>query len=742
MMPRRLADGADSAASKSGEAFFWGFISASSLILGAALGIWRLPSKVVRAALMAFGGGALIEALSIELFAHIIAKARGGHGGDSSHGEIDRPLVFLALGSALAGGLIFAALDRALSSQGAFLRKAATVQAYVSRLRGALMRRLVKRLRVVPIFAEENLSLQQLQKLARCMVKERYAAGEVIFSELHSGSSIFFLLSGKVNLAVTTRYAVHAGNREVCLDIEPQPKGTLLGVSKDIQAASSETHRAEDPMGQKTVAEAQLDNSAGNGTEEVVDWFRLGANDIFGEMALFTGETLQAQATAIVPSTVLRIPSAAIHHLLASNKRLQNFVAMTAIDRLRETEVFCRCTPSTVQRLVSFMKQAEFLEGDVLFHDIDALCPIYFVVLGAIEVMTSGASGKAPLRHTVSANGLLGTEHLVLGRALHATATALERTTVLIVQRSDIDKLCARDERFRQALISSAVRAPIKPSSEDLAPIALEPPEGSAAPAKYGVAGHLEDLGWRRQETPQETKHPGDISRTSSPCSRGRETPTPSELGEDELDDIDNDNGVGLLMAQGSTVADLSDLLANADAAAAAAAGKGVDASSEAAQGHGDNRGVQAAMMIWLGILIDAVPESIVMGILVNTATRGTLVAFVVGVFLANFPEAMSSAGTMLLHGMRKRVIMPMWSSITVMTGIGAFVGAQIFPPGSAEDPAVQKIMACIEGLCGGAMLCMIANTVLPEAFEQGGNVTGLSTLLGFLVAITVSVAH
>merc|ERR1712060_868777 len=139
--------------------------------------------------------------------------------------------------------------------------------------------------------------------------------------------------------------------------------------------------------------------------------------------------------------------------------------------------------------------------------------------------------------------------------------------------------------------------------------------------------------------------------------------------------------------------------------------------------------------MIWLGILIDGVPESFVMGILCNTASQGRLLAFVVGVFLANFPEAMSSAGTMRLHGMKKRVIMVMWSSITVLTGVGAFIGATVFLPGSTDDPAVQKIIAAIEGLCGGAMLCMIANTVLPEAFEQGGDVTGLSALMGFLVA-------
>jgi len=184
---------------------------------------------------------------------------------------------------------------------------------------------------------------------------------------------------------------------------------------------------------------------------------------------------------------------------------------------------------------------------------------------------------------------------------------------------------------------------------------------------------------------------------------------------------------------------DDEDTLRSAKALAAAA--KGEAGEGDAAEGddqHG--RGAQAAITIWLGILVDSVPESLVMGILVNTAPTSTVITFVCGVFLANFPESMSSAGTMYAHGMGKLIIFVMWASICLLTGLGAFTGALLFPPGCTADPSIQKLIAGIEGLCGGAMLCMIANTVLPEAFEQGGNVTGLSTLCGFLLAIAVSV--
>jgi zinc transporter ZupT len=156
--------------------------------------------------------------------------------------------------------------------------------------------------------------------------------------------------------------------------------------------------------------------------------------------------------------------------------------------------------------------------------------------------------------------------------------------------------------------------------------------------------------------------------------------------------------------------------------------------------GHGGHNNAHAAIMIWLGILIDAVPESVVLGILASTATEGSLLTFVIGVFLANLPEAMSSSSTMAACGIPKTRIMIMWSSIVVLTAVGACVGSIMFPPGSQEEESSQYAIAAIEGLCGGAMLAMISNTALPEAFEQGGDVVGLSTVCGFLSALFVSV--
>ena len=140
-------------------------------------------------------------------------------------------------------------------------------------------------------------------------------------------------------------------------------------------------------------------------------------------------------------------------------------------------------------------------------------------------------------------------------------------------------------------------------------------------------------------------------------------------------------------------------------------------------------------MAIWLGILLDGIPESMIIGMLTASVT-GMSLSFITGVFLANLPEAMSSSVGMRQSEMGFGQILWMWSSLCLFTGLGAVVGALLFP--THPTGAAFFWIAGIEGLAAGAMLTMIAETMLPEAFEQGGAIVGFSTLLGFLAALLV----
>jgi zinc transporter ZupT len=151
----------------------------------------------------------------------------------------------------------------------------------------------------------------------------------------------------------------------------------------------------------------------------------------------------------------------------------------------------------------------------------------------------------------------------------------------------------------------------------------------------------------------------------------------------------------------------------------------------EIKEAHKEHGG--AAFAIWLGILLDGIPESLVIGASMIGKSSVSM-SLIVGVFLANFPEALSSAVGMRRQGSSITKIMSMWIALMLMTGVGAFIGNATFrdfPP---------SLFVVIQGAAAGAMLAMIAETMLPEAAEQGGPANGLMTVLGFLSAIFVGV--
>jgi CRP-like cAMP-binding protein len=142
--------------------------------------------------------------------------------------------------------------------------------------------------------------------------------------------------------------------------------------------------------------------------------------------------------------------------------------------------------------------------------------------------------------------------------------------------------------------------------------------------------------------------------------------------------------------------------------------------------------GSNVALAIWLGIALDGIPESLIIGGSMEGASVS--LALIGGLFLANFPESMSSAVVMKKQGGTRFVIIGMWFSLMVMTAVGAAFGNVFI----ADAP--HHLHGLLEGMAAGAMLAMIAQTMLPEAYEHGGWLTGLMTVCGFLAAIWLGI--
>ncbi|MBI4765812.1 MAG: cyclic nucleotide-binding domain-containing protein [Deltaproteobacteria bacterium] len=142
-------------------------------------------------------------------------------------------------------------------------------------------------------------------------------------------------------------------------------------------------------------------------------------------------------------------------------------------------------------------------------------------------------------------------------------------------------------------------------------------------------------------------------------------------------------------------------------------------------------QGGGAAFAIWLGMLLDGIPEGAVVGAsMVNTTVS---IALMVGIFIANFPEAISSAVGLRSQQVKIRTIMWMWGSITLVGGLCSLLGYTLLLNAS------PVAFAIFEGFGAGVMLVVIAETMLPEAYQMGGSIVGISTLLGFLSGLLLN---
>jgi zinc transporter, ZIP family len=135
---------------------------------------------------------------------------------------------------------------------------------------------------------------------------------------------------------------------------------------------------------------------------------------------------------------------------------------------------------------------------------------------------------------------------------------------------------------------------------------------------------------------------------------------------------------------------------------------------------------------IAVGALLDGIPESIVIGLTLLQGGAVSLVA-VIAIFLSNIPEGLSSAAGMKKAGRSAVYVFGVWIAIAVASGIASWVGYALFQDVSADWIAATTAIAA------GAMLAMLADTMIPEAFEQTHNAAGLITVIGFFAAFWLS---
>lgn len=153
--------------------------------------------------------------------------------------------------------------------------------------------------------------------------------------------------------------------------------------------------------------------------------------------------------------------------------------------------------------------------------------------------------------------------------------------------------------------------------------------------------------------------------------------------------------------------------------------------------GGGDRKDAKGAqesgspLAIVLGTVLDGIPESTVIGL---TIFQGGAVgaAYLTAVFVSNLPEAISSTSGLVTSGWRRARILWMWAGIAAVSALASLAGYSIFQNASPE------VVSFVLTFAAGAILTMLADTMIPEAYEHGGKLTGVVTTLGFVVAFGI----
>jgi ZIP family zinc transporter len=150
--------------------------------------------------------------------------------------------------------------------------------------------------------------------------------------------------------------------------------------------------------------------------------------------------------------------------------------------------------------------------------------------------------------------------------------------------------------------------------------------------------------------------------------------------------------------------------------------------------GRKDPTGAQtegSPLAIVLGSVLDVIPESFVLGLTVLQG--GVSVSLLAGVVLSNLPEGMSSSSGLKAAGWPQGRVVLMWSAVVLVSALAAAAGYALL------DPASGRTGALVQAFAAGALLAMLADTLLPQAYAVEGVLTGPLVVAGFAVSLALS---
>jgi len=595
------------------EAFNYGIISACSLPLGClTILLWK-PSDRVIAFLMAFGGGALLAALTIDLVASTLEK------GD---------FYPLAAGC-IVGGLVFIILNQVVNNFGGFVRKASTHIYHVKKLKYRRFKDILSAVKRVDVF--KQLDNKDFKTLAEDMYHWDVKKGTLIFSQGEPCDELYIVATGGVEL------------------FDPEGKVASLFL---------ENH---DDLGWLAFLTGTPYRFTAIATENTRLW-------VIPKTTFFN---LLAVSPKLVEAIQQWLKSPKIkqylqyqHHLsdnkidewchLSSKKITQHGFYNSAVkvehnkdnfkaiaNEIKGLGLITDLPENELDTIANHLVYKKYAKGNTFYHQGEAADHLFFIDTGHVSVIDVADSFSRSI--DLMPHYAFGYNSFMTGGRYSISTMALEPTAVWVLRKKEFNSLLSILPEFSRRYKKHLQQQEIK---------------------NYLI---------KRQK-----------------------------------------------LTEGNASLWVKNAVKNLN--------QGVEIKPVMAFHSGIHHQKGAPLGIWLGLMLDGIPEALVIGASLIQSNLGY--SLLAGLFLSNYPEALSSSVGMRKQGMKFPVILMMWTSLMLMTGVLSALG-NIYFAGVGHE-----VFSFTQGVAAGAMLTMIAQTMLPEAYFKGGEIIGFSTLLGFLAAI------
>ncbi len=593
-----------------------GMVSACSMPLGSLTALIWTPKNRALAFLMAFGGGALLSALVIDL----VGSAR-----EKGH------LLELVIGS-IIGSLFFTYINQLVNRSGGFLRKPSTTLAHLTQQERRRFTQSCSRLKRIELFRDLSLALRQ--EIAQVLLVASYPKGRILYRQGDPCESLYIVQKGTVELLdpqpdlpplrtlsaneIFGQYSFLTGSshqtlaiaKEDCqLEILPRCDFEQL-----LETSPELLERTEQTLQQERIKD-YLQQRHGLSLTAIKDWVSL---------ALATLEEKRTIAPAV---KIIQKQS----EFLQLARKIHRF------------PVFSYLTTEELEDIAARLVYRSYQDGQVFFQPGDFSDRLYIIHQGEVEIIFPRNLQRAPLVLTTADP---------FGELSFVTAA---NHTVTAIAKTDVKLWTLRKQDFEEMLQQS-------PRLEESVKTFVEQPK-------------LRDYLQTRQHF-DSTKAAQWIQQALHSMDAGELIPSATRINS--------------IMAEHQ----------------------------------------EAPMAIWLGLLMDGIPEALTIG--AHIVTNPISPSLMAGLMLSNYPEALSSSEGMKQQGFSIPRILGMWTSLMLVTGILSAFGSLLF------SDAPESVISLLESMAAGAMLTVISETMLPEAYAKGGSIVGLSTLLGFLAIIII----